>query len=332
MSSFFSALTTLGMVGLAAADLPNPNPTSALFVVGTPPGEPLWADALYKERLERQGYQVNVVEDKSVTEQDCEGSDIMLISASISGGAVGTKLNNCTTPQMIWESRLYSLNGMTADVDEAQRVTSAFFHKYHETSFDSPEKVPPLPTGAMVRITKDGADSPLSGPPVDAGKVPFWTVKDYGMNYISESQLGEGAKVIAILPPTKTGDFPVDPNEKKATFFYYEKGGALYNGTGASPAFRIGWPVFGFSYGPSPSCEELVGVDCVDNVCQDNCQTKKQIIDSGANPMPLSCYGVNMLDHAISMLTKEARKRKPSQQKPSQQKPSQQKPSQQADA
>jgi len=308
-------LTILGIASLAAADLPNPNPSNALFVVGTPPSEPLWADALYKERLERQGYKVNVVEDKAVTEAVCESSDIMLISASISGGAVGTKLNNCSTPQMIWESRLYSLNGMTADVDEAQRVTSSFFHKYHETSFDTPEKVPPEPTGAMIKVTSDGAASSLSGP-VEAGKVPFWTVDDYGMNYIDETQLGQGAKVIAILPPSKTGDFPVNPHGKKATYFYYEQGGELFGDHGASPAFRIGWPVFGFSYGPNPSCEELVGVDCVDDVCQKNCQTAKQIVESGANPMPLSCYGVNMVDHAISMLTKEARKRVPAQPQP----------------
>jgi len=301
-----TAALVLGIAGRAAAEQ-----LTALFVVGTPPDQPLYADRIYKERLERQAYTVKLIQDKAEGLADwCEKSDVMFVSASISGGAVGKQLNNCTTPQMIWESRTFGLNGMTANVDEALRVTSQFFHENQEVAFDNdPEKIPPLPTGPWVDITAEGAASALSGPSAE-GNLAYWTVSDYGMNYMDESQLGEGAKVVAILPPSKTGDFPVNPEGKKATFFYYEKGGKLVAPYGTSPAFRIAWPVFGFVYGPSPSCEEVGDLPCVDDSCQKNCQTAEQIVSSGKDPMPLSCQGVQMLDKAISMLTKQARLRR----------------------
>merc|ERR1719277_2489798 len=105
---------------------------------------------------------------------------------------------------------------VSAEVEEAQRVTSEFFHKYHEASWTTPDLVPPSPTGAMVQVVRDGV------PTLER----FWTVDDYGMNYISKSKLRSGATIMAILPPETTGNF-TEPCEEKATLFYYEKGGAL---------------------------------------------------------------------------------------------------------
>merc|ERR1712186_235189 len=51
---------------------------SALFVVGTPPSMPLYADEPYKAHLEKQGYSVVLVKDTDVTEDDCQSHDIML--------------------------------------------------------------------------------------------------------------------------------------------------------------------------------------------------------------------------------------------------------------
>merc|ERR1712060_30860 len=271
----------------------------ALFVVGTPAEQPLYADKIYKEHLEKHGYTVILIQDKDVTEADCMASHIMLISATISGGAVGTRLNNCSTPQMIWESRLFSLNGMAAMVEEAQRVTSAFFHEYHEASWVTPDLVPPEPTGAFFHVVNQVARN-------DAPKLErFWTVDDYGMNYISKSSLGSGATIMATLPPAKTGNF-TEPQEEKATLFYYRKGDMLYGDFGASPAFRIAWPVFCNAYGKIPSCEDLAGVDCPS--CKAHCQNASEIIASGEDPMPLSATGIEALDWAIMQLTIEARK------------------------
>merc|ERR1712060_408049 len=267
----------------------------ALFVVGTPAEQPLYADKIYKEQLEKHGYAVILIQDKDVTEADCMASDIMLISATISGGAVGTRLNNCSTPQMIWESRLFSLNGMAAMVEEAQRVTSVFFHEYHEASWVTPDLVPPLPTGAMVQVMRDGV------PTLER----FWTVDDYGMNYISKSKLGGGVTIVAILPPENTGNF-TEPNEDKATLFYYGKGDALFGDFGASPAFRLAWPAFCNADGKDPSCEDLAGVDCPE--CKAHCQNASEIIASDEDPMPLSAKGIRALDWAITRLTAEAEK------------------------
>jgi len=139
-------------------------------------------------------------------------AEIMLVSATISGGAVGTRLNNCSTPQMIWESRLFSLNGMAAEVEEAQRVTSEFFHKYHEASWVAADLVPPAPTGAFVQYINNGTEE----------LERFWTVDDYGMNYISAGSLGSGAVVVATLPHDRTGNF-TEPSEAKATLFFTGK-------------------------------------------------------------------------------------------------------------
>lgn len=268
-------------------------PREALLVIGTPAEQPLYADRIYKEHLEQHGYDVVLVQDKDVTEADCMKAKIMLVSATISGGAVGTRLNNCSTPQMIWESRLFSLNGMAAEVEEAQRVTSEFFHKYHEASWVTPDLVPPAPTGAFVQYVNNGTEE----------LERFWTVDDYGMNYISTGSLGSGAVVVATLPHNRTGNF-TEPAEAKATLFYYRKGDQLHGTFGASPAFRLAWPAFCNAYGKDPSCEDLAGVDCP--ACKAHCQNASAIIASGEDPMPLSAKGVEALDWAIAMLTAEA--------------------------
>lgn len=265
----------------------------ALLVIGTPTEEPLYADRIYKEHLEKHGYDVVLVQDRDVAEAQCMSAEIMLVSATISGGAVGTRLNNCSTPQMIWESRLFSLNGMAAEVEEAQRVTSEFFHKYHEASWVTPDLVPPAPTGAFVQYINNGTEE----------LERFWTVDDYGMNYISTGSLGSGAVVVATLPPATTGNF-TEPSEAKATLFYYRKGDLLHGAFGASPAFRLAWPAFCNAYGKDPSCEDLAGVDCP--ACKAHCQNASAIIASGEDPMPLSTKGIEALDWAITMLTAEA--------------------------
>jgi len=264
----------------------------ALLVIGTPVEQKLYADRIYKEHLEKHGYDVVLVQDKDVTEAHCMGAQIMLVSATISGGAVGTKLNNCTTPQMIWESRIFSLNGMAAEVEEAQRVTSEFFHKYHEASWVTPDLVPPAPTGAFVQYVSN-----------TTALERFWMVDDYGMNYISASSLGSGATVVATLPPARTGNF-TEPLEAKATLFYYRKGDMLHGAFGASPAFRLAWPAFCNAYGKDPSCEDLAGVDCP--ACKAHCQSASAMIASGEDPMPLSAKGIEALDWAIALLTAEA--------------------------
>merc|ERR1712151_67746 len=167
----------------------------------------------------------------------------------------------------------------------------------HEASWTTPDLVPPAPTGAMVQVVRNGV-SVLER---------FWTVDDYGMNYISKSKLGSGATILAILPTDKTGSF-TEPDEEKATLFYYGKGDALHGNFGGSPAFRLAWPAFCNADGKNPSCEDLADVDCPE--CKANCQNASTIVASGEDPMPLSTNGIGALDWAIARLTAEAKKEK----------------------
>ena len=38
-----------------------------------------------------------------MTGEHCEAHDIMVVSGSVGGGNIGTRLNACTTPQIIYE-------------------------------------------------------------------------------------------------------------------------------------------------------------------------------------------------------------------------------------
>jgi len=282
----------------------------ALFVVGTEPGQPLYADLVFKERLELQGFSVHLVKDSEATNQDCEAFDVMLVSSTISASALGTKVNDCRTPQLIWEVGLYQANGMAGPSNEDAFVTSPYWNKYHQNAWLETGYWPPAPTGSKIFITEEGARDSLAagfGP----GYVPIFSVDNFGQNWVNVNSLGTGAKVVGILPPEQTDSWPKRTHRyyHKAVLFYYEKGAKLYARRGeaatASPGFRIGFPPYSFIYGSDPSCEELAGVpDC--ESCQADCLNASQWRRVDQNPMPLSCDGVKILDAAIRVLKEEA--------------------------
>jgi len=279
----------------------------ALFVVGTDPGEPLHADLVFQERLEVFGYKVTLIRDKKVTLEECEKYDAMLISASVGGGNIKHRTDNCTTPQLIWEVGLYNFNGMSGPGNDEAWVTSEWWNTNHQDSWVETGFWPPAPTGRSIVVTPEGSKSQLAAG--FKGEVPFWAVEhdNYGVNWANVDKLGKGAKVVAILPPDASKEWPAEsaPGVHKAVLFYYEKGSELYCGRGKSPAFRIGFPPYGFIYGPSPTCEELKQVpNC--KTCLSNCQTVEEVVGSNKNPMPLSCDGVKMLDAAVKMLIEQA--------------------------
>jgi len=94
--------------------LPTPAPTqnSALFVVGNSTLSA--ADTAVKNRLEGKGYVVTVVKDSNSSITQATGKSLVLISASVSSGAVNTKFKTTTTPIIIWEPYLYDDLGMTS--------------------------------------------------------------------------------------------------------------------------------------------------------------------------------------------------------------------------
>lgn len=283
------------------------HPLQALMVVGTDPDQPLYADLVFQERLTVWGYEVSLIRDMKITQEICEEYDAMLISASVGGGNIKHRTDNCTTPQLIWEVGLYNFNGMSGPTNDEAWVTSEWWNTNHQNSWDVTGYWPPAPTGRTIVVTEEGAKSPLAAG--FQGDVPFFTVENYGVNWANVDKLGAGAKVVAILPPQATKDWPSEsaPGVEKAVLFYYEKGSELFCGRGKSPAFRIGFPPYSFIYGPNPTCEELKQVPPCD-ICEKNCATVKETTSADVNPMPLSCDGVKMLDAAIGMLIEQAGK------------------------
>merc|ERR1712226_876551 len=114
---------------------------------------------------------------------------------------------------------------------------------------------------------------------------------DYGVNWASVDKLGAGAKVVAMLPPESTVNWPSEaaPKVDKAVLFYYEEGAELYGG-GKSPALRIGFPPYHYRHGTDPTCEELT-------MEQRACKGCSKCVEAFAmqkevNPMPLSAEGL----------------------------------------
>jgi len=286
----------------------------ALLVVGTEPEQPLFADLVFKERLELQHFSVHLIKDSVATKQDCEAYDVMLVSASISGSALGKRVNECTTPQLIWEVGLYQNNAMAGPSHEDAWVTSPYWSKYHQDAWNAAGYAPPAPTGAEIVITEDGARDPLAAG-FELGEVPIFSVETFGQNWVNMDSLGRGAKVVGILPFEKTRHWKEEtsPKQQKAVLFYYEKGAELYAAEGEvaqqSPGLRIAFPPYNFIYGSDPSCEELSGVPGCD-VCQETCLNASawKAEDQKQNPMPLSYAGVKILDAAIGVLKGEASK------------------------
>jgi len=274
---------------------------------------PLSADLVFQQRLESQGFNVTLIKDSVVTNSDCEAHDVMLVSASISGGLLGKKVNDCTTPQLIWEVGLYNANSMAGPTLEDAWVTSPYWSKYHQDAWVVDGYWPAAPTGADVCITEDGANDSLAAG-FGSGCVPLFSVANYGQNWVNLKSLGKGAKVVAILPPEKTIDWnnQSSPEEHKAVLFYYEKGAELWAAdgeqAGMSPALRIGFPPYHFTYGSDPTCEELDNVPaCAACRAPPGCLNASEAVNI-ENPMPLSAEGLKMLDAAIKMLKDEAGK------------------------
>jgi len=285
----------------------------ALFVVGSEAGVPLSADLVFQERLELHGFVVTLIKDSVVTNSDCEAHDVMLVSASISGGLLGKKVNTCTTPQLIWEVGLYNNNAMAGPTLEDAWVTSPYWNTHHQDAWVVDGYWPAAPTGANICITEDGANDSLAAG-LGAGCVPLFSVDDYGQNWVNLNSLGRGAKVVATLPPAKTIGWnqKSSPKEHKAVLFYYEKGAELWAAGGEtpdkSPALRIAFPPYHFIYGSTPTCEELDNVPAC-RVCRAPPGCLKAVEAKNVeNPMPLSLDGLKMLDAAIHMMKEEARK------------------------
>ena len=82
-----------------------------LFVVGSTNLNS--SDATVKSRLESLGYTVTVGDDYYCKTEDANGKGLVLISATVNSGYVGSKFRDVAVPVLCWESYLYDDMGMT---------------------------------------------------------------------------------------------------------------------------------------------------------------------------------------------------------------------------
>ena len=90
----------------APTQTPTVNPNLILFVVGNPASLNA-SDTAIRNRLQGQGYTVTVVDDSASTTADATGKGLVLISATVSSTAVGTKFKSVSVPVMLWKNTLY---------------------------------------------------------------------------------------------------------------------------------------------------------------------------------------------------------------------------------
>ncbi len=92
-------------------------PPSAYFVVGDVSLSS--GDNLVKTRLENMGYTVELIDDNSASASDASDADLVLVSSSSTSSNIGSGLNSCTAPMVLWETWLYDDLGMTGDASES---------------------------------------------------------------------------------------------------------------------------------------------------------------------------------------------------------------------
>jgi hypothetical protein len=81
-----------------------------LFVSATnSPGD----DAVFQAKLTEWGHSVTIVDDGDLTVGDAAGQDAVVISSSVSSGAVGDQLNEITIGILNWENGLHDNLGFT---------------------------------------------------------------------------------------------------------------------------------------------------------------------------------------------------------------------------
>lgn len=93
-------------------------PPQAYFVVGDVSLSS--GDALVKTRMENLGYTVEAIDDNAASASAASEADIVLVSSSTTSSNVGSALNACTAPMVVWETWLFDdmgMSGTSQDVD-----------------------------------------------------------------------------------------------------------------------------------------------------------------------------------------------------------------------
>jgi hypothetical protein len=178
-------------------------PPQALLVVGTvsiPALNP--SDAGIKARLEEKGWQVPVVQAPLSVSTDANGKQLIIISATVASGDVGTKFRDSAVPMLNWEQAVQDDFLMTLNTADVDRGTQA-----GQTN---------------VNIVK--ADHPLAGGLSVGLKTTTTNAQDYSWGLPSTN-----AVIIATIAD----------NPARAVIYGYEKDAILADGLTPAPARRV---------------------------------------------------------------------------------------------
>lgn len=107
------AVVSSSIVSITVDDIPES--PDVLLVVGDP-GAVGTSDALMIERLNLLGYNVIVADDTGIKATAAQGKALVMISASVSPGKVGSVFTAVLVPVINWQSRLFDDLGMTGPV------------------------------------------------------------------------------------------------------------------------------------------------------------------------------------------------------------------------
>lgn len=197
LSALFGALI-LGACGQGpdgategpASELSSPlTAASALLVVGNTTLNA--GDQALSQRLSTLGFSVVVQRDSAATTADATGKALVLISSTVTSGAVGTKFKTVAVPVLVWESALLDDMGMTSTGNGTDYGTS----------------------GGQSRVVMVASSSD----PMAAGLSGTQTVTSAASSF-TWGKAGTGAVVVARL----------ESNAGRAAVLRYAKGAAMF--------------------------------------------------------------------------------------------------------
>lgn len=252
-----------------SVDDPDPIVRSALLIVGDPSAL-LESESKLVDRLASLGFEVRIVDDSVVAQQDADASSIVIMSKTVNSNEVGTSVKRTTAGVIFWEDNQQMLSMMaTIDNDGSQGTY------WHGTSSD-------------VYVRSDAPEELRAG---RSGLIPFYTRADQ-LTFSPPGELSSDAILIARFN---------DASNPRYAIYAYESGSTLADGTIAQgrrvyfglydDTFRYltgdGLALFdgavGWASADCGECEQSASTYCGDGVVQEpNDDGSYESCDEGA--------------------------------------------------
>jgi hypothetical protein len=222
---------------------------SALLIVGNTKLNA--GDAAVQTRLQALGLTVTVKADAAATTADAAGKQLILISSTVTSGAVNTKFKTVTVPVIVWEASLLDDMGMTANANGVDYGTMA---NQKQLSIVAPS-TDPMAAGLSGKPTVTSAASTFTwGKPSAGAVVVAHLASDAQKSAIF--RYDKGVQMVGLKAPARrVGFFLEDITASVLTTAGQALGDAA-----------IRWAV-GMTKVNGTAC--AVSADCISGVCAD---------------------------------------------------------------